>query len=95
MRPSHSNLSVPVLMPVHWTSTTQSVLWGSGNSTGLNDISPGCSKTTAVDVAPMAVLSALFLALILAIKALATAPYRRQSTLVGRPSHSDPLVIIN
>ena len=60
MRPSHSNLSVPVLMPVQWTLTTQSVLWGSGNSTGRKRISPGCSKTTAVDIAPMAVLSFLF-----------------------------------
>jgi hypothetical protein len=60
MRPSHSNLSVPVLIPVQWTSTTQSVLWGSGNWTGRKAIFPGCSKTTAVDIAPMAVLSYFF-----------------------------------
>ncbi|MGI9314256.1 MAG: hypothetical protein ACR2PN_06085 [Luminiphilus sp.] len=60
MRPSHSNLSVPVLIPVQWTSTTQSVLWGSGNWTGRKAIFPGCSKTTAVDIAPMAALSYFF-----------------------------------
>jgi hypothetical protein len=60
MRPSHSNLSVPVLIPVQWTSTTQSVLWGSGNWTGRKAIFPGCSKTTAVDIAPMAALSCFF-----------------------------------
>ena len=50
---SHNNLSVPVLMPVQWTSTTQSVLCGSGNPTGRKRISRGCSKTTAVDFAPI------------------------------------------
>jgi hypothetical protein len=48
---------VPVLIPVQHTCTTQSVLWGSGNSTGRKAIFPGCSKTTAVDFAPMAVLT--------------------------------------
>tara|TARA_B100000900_G_scaffold16807_1_gene13231 strand:- start:244 stop:474 length:231 start_codon:yes stop_codon:yes gene_type:complete len=72
MRPSQSSLSVPVLIPVQWTSITQSVLWGSGNWTGRKAIFPGCSKTTAVDIAPMAALSyfSSFLAYFLTAKHL-------------------------